>query len=516
MWIKSIDIENIRGIEKETINFSEKINLLIGKNNSGKSTIINSLYHLQYSGLLLSAKDLRENQKNAIITISFNEVKREAIDLIKTNTSGTGGNYIPIIKILISSGSIQTSINALDNKEEAKIQLRSFQDKEPDNIFYPFLAGRKVPKYEEVVNTNTRSLVTGTLQYLNPKIDKILSNFSDESKYIFFRNACNEVLGLDIVTVDSENGKKASLFVNENKSISIEYLGDGTANILSLLADLTLSPGKIFLIEEPENHIHPQALKSLMKYIRMKSDINQFIISTHSNIVLRELGVEPETKVFHVEMNLNDQRVPTTKISEANDKQSRKDILEELGYEFSDLDLWKAWLFLEEQSAETIIEDYLIPWFVSKLTSELRTFSADGRDKVSTKFADFNSLFVFLHLEPIYKNKVWVVIDGGTKETEIIEDMKNLYKKSGWNEENFSHFSNHDFEKYYPIRFKDKVSSIISIENNNNKKRTEKKKLLLEVIGWIKENQEEAKREFEISAKEVIDKLKEIEKKLTS
>ncbi len=67
---------------------------------------------------------------------------------------------------------------------------------------------------------------------------------------------------------------------------------------------------------------------------------------------------------------------------------------------------WVTWSFgplgflLEESSAEKIVREYLIPWFVPKLGGKLRTFSARSVSEVEAKFEDFNKLFVFLHLSP--------------------------------------------------------------------------------------------------------------------
>lgn len=91
-----------------------------------------------------------------------------------------------------------------------------------------------------------------------------------------------------------------------------------------------------------------------------------------------------------------------------------------MGYDFFDFDLWSAWLILEESSAERIIREYLIPWFVPELKGRLRTYSANSLSEVETKFRDFNNLFVFLHLQPTYKNLAWVVVDGGEEEAKII------------------------------------------------------------------------------------------------
>jgi len=188
--------------------------------------------------------------------------------------------------------------------------------------------------------------------------------------------------------------------------------------------------------------------------------------------------------------------------------------LEDLGYEPSDYGFWKGYLFLEEATAESIIKDLLIPTFTPTLATVLKTFSARGIDTVFDKFDDFNRLFVFLHLEPTYKNKVWVIIDGGNNEKKIIEDFKKMYvKDDGWDEKHFSQFQNHEFENYYPERFQEDVKKILSDKKNRQENKT---KLVKEVLKWSRENKKEAEIAWEKSAKEVIDKLKEIEKQLVN
>lgn len=126
-----------------------------------------------------------------------------------------------------------------------------------------------------------------------------------------------------------------------------------------------------------------------------------------------------------------------------------------------DVDLWDAWLFLEESSAEKVIREYLIPWFVPDLVNRLRTFSARSLDELPAKFSDFNRLFVYLHLEPAYKNRVWVFVDGGANETKVLGELRALYVDSGWNPEQFQQFSQHDFESFYPASFSESVASAL-------------------------------------------------------
>jgi hypothetical protein len=171
--------------------------------------------------------------------------------------------------------------------------------------------------------------------------------------------------------------------------------------------------------------------------------------------------------------------------------------------------MWSGWLILEESSAEKIIKKYLIPWFTPELNGKLKTFSARSLSEVKKKFEDFNNLFVFLHLQPVYKNLAWVVIDAGDEEEKIINDLKDLYTRSGWNKENFLQFSEHDFEQYYPDRFKSKVNNILQTIDKQ-KRRKMKNELLEEVEHWIKENDGDAKEAFKESASNVIEVLLQI------
>ena len=325
------------------------------------------------------------------------------------------------------------------------------------------------------------------------------------------QTAFRYILDFVITAVDTQGGKQAALVVDNMSTIPLGAMGEGVTHILGFIATLAVAEEKVFLIEELENDLHPQALKGLLNLIAEKSLTNQFIITTHSNIVLKQLGAVDNSKVFHVDSGLVD-NLPTSSVMEVLPaSEARREILQELGYELYDIDLWEAWLFLEESSAERIIRDYLIPWFASNLMAKLRTFSADGLSKVEPKFTDFNNLFVFLHLEPTYKNKVWVVVDEGEEEKKVIDDFKEKY--SSWESDRFRQFTEHDFESYYPTRFVVAVAEALS-QTGKKAKRKKKKELLDDVLDWIEANKEEARAEFESSAAEVIVILKEIETSL--
>lgn len=502
MKITAIELTNIRGFKKlEKTQVSDKINVFIGANNSGKSTIINSVFSVQRQNIL-TGQDITIGESSGEVKLHY-EGDYTGVGIIQ---DGATFVFQPINQqrlILNSEG------NHLFN-------AAPYSEIEPHNLIYPFLSKRKTITFSEVVNGYHTNSVSGDFTYLFSKIDRLITPQYKPANEQYI-NACKNILGFEISTLAIDGGKKGVYYVHNQEHILLTSMGEGVINIIGLITDLCVAENKIFLIEEPENDIHPNALKSLLKFIIEKSETNQFFVSTHSNIVMKYLGSSQNSKVFNVTSELSDPNRPNLFISSLtevpNNFEDRKAVLENLGYDFHDFALWTAWLFLEESSAEVLIRDWFIKWYVPKLRDKLKTFSSTCTSQIIPKFEDFNKLFVFLHLEPVYKNKVWVIIDAGEEEQKIINKLQTTYEKHGWNKDKFSQFSEHDFEKYYPERFKEKANSILELSDPNTK-RLQKKELLDGVKDWIKNNEETAKDEFKISAKEVIKKLKEIEKSL--
>lgn len=502
MKITAINLENVRGFQKiNKTEFSDSINIFIGPNNAGKSTILNSIF--QFQRQVLNINDITIGQIQGKIELYYsgnhlehipsNQTYNRLIFNLQTNQRFYG----------MTNGSIAGGLNPIPEKE-------------PDNLIYPYLSKRKAVNYVDAINEANANSVSGNFTNLYSKIDRLVTpQFQPGNKQ--YVEACNNIIGFEVSTLAKGNGKQAVYFVHNLEHIPLTAMGEGVANILGLITDLCVADNRIFLIEEPENDIHPKALKALLKLIIEKSATNQFFVSTHSNIVMKYLGGVLDSKIFNVTNEIRDtgrKNLFVSKIVEISNKpEERRQVLEDLGYDFFDFDLWKGWLFLEESSAEIIIRDYLIDWFVKPLKNKIRTFSAGGTSAIIPKFEDFDKLFIFLHLEPTYKNKVWVLIDAGEDEQKIISKMKEKYIKAGWNETNFGQFNEHDFEKYYPLDFQQKVDEIIKI-SDKQKRRQAKKELLEEVKQWIASNENLAKEKFKESASEVIEKLKQVNKEI--
>ncbi|SRR6266849_6303995 len=508
MWVSRLDINNIKSFDASgAIHLDKRMNILLGANNSGKSTIIRVLYLLQNAGIL-TVSDVRIGAPTASAVMNLEDIDNPHI------AGWIKSGFIPAVEITgnRNTGNVQVTMVTPNNTQRSTINIPA---QEPDNFIYPYLSKRKVQGYRREVNRNYIVQVADTLIDLVPKVDHLANKYYTKHKE--FEQACIDVLGFPITAFQAadNNGKQVGIIVNDYDNIPLEAMGEGVPNLLGLIVNLCMAKNKLFLIEELENDIHPRALKSLLELIIKKAEYNQFVISTHSNIVARFLGSIPGSKIHYVALApyTSQNRIPTAIYREVgNSPQERREVLEDLGYDVVDYDLAKGWLFFEESSAERIVREYLIPWFAQGLQGNIRTIAAQGNSDVEPKFNDFNRLFLFLHLEGIYKNRAWVIIDSDSGGQKIIDDLKQKYAPSGWGEDHFINLRETDFEKYYPSQFFPQVQE--ALQKHDQAKRAAKKQLLDEVLAWIKQDEERAKTEFEKSAREVIDLLQKVDGEL--
>lgn len=540
MKVKSVELINLKSYSHSTIELSPNINLLIGANNSGKSTIIKSLLNLQYH--TFDKNDIRATKdyaKTYINLIDISEKEQQSFRHREHPTEFEGDSsfivccginhnlyehlyYNPKIKaVRENEGQVVRLFDSNNKRMDLKNFPRFSEFEDKNNFIYPFLSRRKTYGTDSNLNKDSAFRVSEGLANLAAKIQKLTN--SSHPKNEIFNQLCEDILGfkIGVIPIDQNNGNgiEVGIYVTDTDLIPIKNMGDGVANIIGFLAIMLTENNKLYLIEELENDIHPTALKKLLDYITTKASDNQFVISTHSHIVLKYLGAVPNTKLFYIdwkssiENEKGIQMIPTSEINEIeNNAEKRIEILEKLGYDFQDFELYESYLLLEESTAEKVIKDFLIPFFVPKLYNKLKTIAARGVEDLENRVTDFNRLFVFIHTNPIYFKKAWVIADGDVAGKKCIENLKNNFNK--WPTEHFKNFSKSNFEEYYPARFNEKIEAVLRLDHGK-KKQEAKTNLLIEVMQWSFSNKEQAKTEFGISAIEVIDLLKKIEESLS-
>ena len=506
MKVKKISLSNFRSFENSgDINLSE-INVFIGENNSGKSSILRALHHIQH-GLRNLYEDVRVNSSTSEIVIDLGEAENTS----PWHKFNLGPN--PKLKFQLNStdrreGTCTYIISADNNTNTRSIKDPNnflFPNIEPNHFIVPFFSRRNTGYYQEEVKEVHVTQITSDVSNLAAKLTRVGNPSFPTHK--LYADACKAILGFVITSIPSQNGQRPGVYLPDQSVIFIDQMGEGVPNIVLLLANLALSKNKLFLIEEPENDLHPHALKALLDLIKESSRYNQFVISTHSNIVVTHLCSETNSKLFKI--NCEKGVLPSTaSVKEVgNNSSERIQVLQELGYSFSDYDLWEGWLLLEESSAERIIRDYLIPWFIPKL-SKLKTVAASGIDTVEPMFKDLFRVVLFTHLQQVYSGLAWVRVDGDGVGKDSIERLKEKFPSIP--QDHFSTFDKPQFELYYPGEFQARVSEILGIQDKH-KKREAKRILLNDVIDWLDQDTDRARQALEQSAPSIINELKVIE-----
>lgn len=491
-------IRNFRSIKDADPVGLGDVTLFVGPNNSGKSSVLQSVLLLQERfGAGRRQVRLGEPEARVILRIS---------GLRNLKTWGEWKSTDGVITIsLDSEGNTYISAESVVDPERVVSHLPA---REPDHLIVPFLSYRRPELFSEDVREENAIGVYPDMRFLAAKLTRVAQ--PAHPRHEAYATACKSILGAVVTAIPAPNGQMPGVFVGPSDNIPLAEMGAGAAQVVGLLADLALSEGKIFVIEEPENDLHPSALRALLDLIIVAADRNQFLVSTHSSVVLRHLGSLPTTRLHHVKADLHGGWPPETVIREVPpEPAARSEILIDLGYELRDLEFFDGWLFLEESSAESIIRDHLIPWFVPDLAGRLRTVSARGVSRVVPVFHDFERLVLFTHLEERYRDRAWVIVDGDSAGTAVVDTLRKRYS-TGWSADRFRTLEEEAFERYYPPLFSGRAEAVLG-QPDKRRRRQMKADLLREVLAWIEANPGEAKAQFEESAAEVILLLRDIE-----
>lgn len=495
MWIRSAEIQNFKSIAASGAVELGRVTVLIGANNSGKSSFVQALYSFQIGSLQL-ADCVRAGSPGFSVVLEVGD----AFDN-PWQAEVNAGNA----RIELSFGGGRQDV-VIDGSHHT-VQIAQ---QEPYAYFYPQLAKRKVASYNRDVNANYARTILPSWHNLVSRLQRLSNpDFPGSQEY---RSACKAILGFVVTVFPSDTGQQAGRYIDKDTAIPLEHMGEGVSAVAGLLVDLASAEGRVFLIEEPENDLHPTALKQLLSLLLKAAEQNQIIVTTHSNIVLRYLGSHPDGRIIKVSSDPAELPPVSQFESVPNTPQERLGVLRELGYELFDYDLYDAWLIFEEASAERIVRQYFVRWYTPSLVGRLRTLSASGTGNVEPTFADFSRLFVYAHLQPSYANRAWVLVDGDASGRSVIDRLRKRFGGT-WDSNNFRYLSADNFERYYPSRFSTEAARAAAIPHGMERQQA-KCALLTAVLTWIDEDEDAAKAAFANSAGEIVELLREIEARI--
>lgn len=331
MYIEKIIIENIKSIKRLEFNPNNRFNILVGQNNIGKTTIFDALllWKIAYQKLILSdGKGFYKKTSYNSMNVSFSELlllriinakdlfndpTQEASIAIMINCDNSSAFNL---KITIDKPNIENSYIRFRNESN----LSDFQNfasfcvakgiKLKDAIFINFTKPLAfIVKEEPFLNKGliNKKMFLG----LNPEIlrNKILSTMKVE-KFEYLDTKLKEVTNQDFI-VHYKNKNRDEEYIkinisNGGKEVDIALIGSGILHMLEIFSSLYQAERNelglnIFLIDEPDSHLHGKLQQSLIDVI--KKEQSQIFIITHNDKLIEKAN---EGELFFVTQSIID------------------------------------------------------------------------------------------------------------------------------------------------------------------------------------------------------------------
>ncbi|PCJ48292.1 MAG: ATP-dependent endonuclease [Gammaproteobacteria bacterium] len=331
MHINKIIITNYKKFEKDIFKFNDDINILVGDNDSGKSTILEAIeicFNCSYRGKPLTPDATTDLFNSNSVHKYFESNKEE--------------NYLPEIKIEIFISGVpeyRGEHNSLGEDSQGILIRIKFDDSLSD-VYQEFVdcteeintipkefykiewldfSGKKVKfmsKKMRCLFVDPASLhpTHGRNQYISKIVKTTLSkdkqallNLNYRQLKQLFNNQpqvqeINKQLDSDdtitdkslkiVADVSSTNGTATGMQLAVN-DINFPLIGRGEQNKIQLKLAIQNKANNIdvLMVEEPENHLSHSNLGKLVRYIEEQRKEKQLFITTHSSFVLNKLSL---------------------------------------------------------------------------------------------------------------------------------------------------------------------------------------------------------------------------------
>lgn len=386
-------IANYRSFDEEGFFLEHlgKINVFIGKNNSGKSNILRAIRLLKktnqpkmpqsgQSGLNLNGKIDSHNQKGSAPSVI---VGFPLEDLV-----GEDQALVPILREALEATSLQTrwnsetgavertgGVDALDGKTLVRLHRgltqSSFQgtptrEQVTSGIYRALLHRavealhffdrlicienfREIRQVTEAASDSETFNGYNVIARLRHMQHPTVGNDREQRVFDRIQDFVRDLLREPDLVMEVPPSEDAIILTLRNR-LYLQSYGTGVHQLVILCAALAMHENYIVCIEEPEIHMHPELQRRFIRFIAEETN-NRYFITTHSNVFLDLL---PDVALYHVTHDGEKSKVTRVEATPA-----ARNVLADLGYKASDLLQANCVIWVEGPSDRVYLNKWL-------------------------------------------------------------------------------------------------------------------------------------------------------------
>lgn len=293
-YIDDFEIHNFRGIEKLSIQNCSQINVLIGKNNIGKTSVLESVFLLAGMSnpqLPLNVNLFRGIMPQNVNNLSFLFYGLDVSNAISFTAHFTNGyqrklKISPQRQMLTDLASNPGQIS-MANSALVGLTLdfsEKYADKEQDT--YKSSMSYEVSAIRNEIDPNYFEEISAT--YIHSESSR--NDFTDSISKIVKEKRDSELLELIQhfdPNIESFKLLPDGLFLSIkglNKMVLVNAVGDGLKKFITIAAAMLAHQNALIMIDEIENGIHYSAYSTLWRALfkAAQKNNNQLFITTHS------------------------------------------------------------------------------------------------------------------------------------------------------------------------------------------------------------------------------------------
>ncbi|MNW37242.1 chromosome segregation protein [compost metagenome] len=428
MKIKKVKIQNFKSFYGEfVLELSDGMNILVGNNEAGKSTILEAI-HIALTGLLNGRQAKNELTQyffnNTVVSEYLTKLEQkqspelpyilieiylsgEDIALLEGNGNSDRAKESGISLKICFDEKYQGEYEQLVSKGDVKTLPIEYYDFVWSTFAREIITPKSIPLKSALIDSSSNRYQNGSDIYisrivrenLEPEDIVDISQAHRKMRDNFMSSESIKVINARIQETAVLTGKKVELSVellskNAWENSLVTYLDDvpfhfvGKGEQCIVKTELALSHKKtraaaVILMEEPENHLSHTKLNQFINKIAENQQDKQIIVSTHSSFVANKLGLSNL-------ILLNDKKA--AKLSDLKDDTGIF-FQKVAGYDTLRLILCKKAILVEGDSDELVIQKAYMLSNVGKLPihDEIDVIS------VGTSFLRFLEIAVLLN-----------------------------------------------------------------------------------------------------------------------